>query len=46
DNFNVDYVETLLGEGTGTIDDCRWPVIVIPEGEAIGKIGIYPSSEY
>ena len=34
------------GIDTGSIDDVRWPVIVIPEGEAIGKIGIYPNSEY
>jgi len=27
---------------TGSINDCRWPVIVIPEGETLRKIGIYP----
>jgi hypothetical protein len=27
---------------TGSINDCRWPIIVIPEGETLRKIGVYP----
>ena len=27
---------------TGSADDCRWPIVVIPEGETLRKIGVYP----
>jgi hypothetical protein len=45
--FNDDVSDPNLiahtGAETGSIDDCRWEMILIPETETVRKIGIYPN---
>lgn len=42
---DVDLIDPESSE-TGSINDVRWPVVIIPEGEAMGRVGIYPNPEY